>query len=73
MVSQKRHLIFFPLTQNHVQNWPMLRKKKLGKLTLLQEVLDNEKTPALILTVSLFMEEKKRQSINMPSCFMKAL
>lgn len=31
------------------------------KLTLLQEVLDYEKTPALILTASLFMAEKKKK------------
>lgn len=50
------HLILFPLTQN--QNWPRLQKEKLRTLTLLQEVLDYEKTPALISTASLFIVGK---------------
>lgn len=53
--------------------------EEIVNLTLLREALDNEKTPALILTVSLFTEvkkeekKKKRQSVNMPSRFMTAL
>lgn len=53
--------------------------EEIVNLTLLREALDNEKTPALILTVSLFTEakkeekKKKQQSVNMPSRFMTAL
>lgn len=68
---KKNEVFNFFFTQS--KQWLTLQKIKLGRLTLLREVLDNEKTPAPILTVSLFMPEKKRQSVNMPSCFMKAL
>lgn len=35
--------------------------EEIVNLTLLREALDNEKTPALILTVSLFTEAKKEE------------
>lgn len=57
-LHEKRGIYFFVFTLSHIQS--TLQRKKLGKPTFLQEVLDNEKSPALILTVFSFHEAKKK-------------